>query len=331
MPLRTFVFLILAWTATASGFDFYDKNRAAPSETPYGEIKELVSDSKALEKFIEAQKEQETSALLISKDGKIYVEKYWDVAFDEPVSVHSITKSITSLLIGRLVDDGRFEVQDKAKRWFSNWGGEKEQITVQQLLTHTSGLPLWSKEKLNARDRVQQASLENLTSKPGSEYNYSNAGAYLLGEIIHQDTKDGADIFANKKVFEPLGIVKWDWSKDPTNHVNTSGGLRLTARDLLKIGVMMSNEGRWKESQIVSSKYVHEATDWNDGRAYGYLWWTRENVFFARGDFGQTLAVFPKKKIVVVRLRKTEILSEAEDSNGRWDQGLQGLSPLFKK
>lgn len=329
--MRIPIFLIFAWTTTASAYDFLDKSRSAISELPYGEIKQLVQSPEALEKFIESQRDQKTSALLIVKDGKMYVEKYWDIDAYQPVLMHSITKSVTSLLIGKLVDDGKLSVQDKAKKWFPEWTGDKEQITVQQLLNQTAGLPPVAKENLKSTDRLQQAKLEGLVVKPGSEFKYSNGGAYLLGDIIRQETKDAADAFANRILFQPLGITKWDWSKDPTNHVNTSGGLSLTARDLIKTGVLMLNEGKWSGSQIVSAKYIHEATDWNGSSNYGYMFWTRENVYYARGDFGQIMAVYPQKKVVVVRLRKTESLSEAESPAGRWDENLKDLGSMLKK
>jgi len=128
-----------------------------------------------------------------------------------------------------------------------------------------------------------------------------------------------ADKFAERYLFEPLGITDYYWSKQPGEIVETGGGLFLRPRDMAKIGLLYLNGGRWHGKQIVSAKWVKESTknqagsmelpDWvmaADG--YGYQWWlgalkvdSQDIRFYsARGRAGQYIVVFPKQQMVAV-------------------------------
>ena len=131
------------------------------------------------------------------------------------------------------------------------------------------------------------------------------------------------DEFSGKYLFEPLGITSYDWwLKFPSGgEIQGAGGLKITPRDMLKIGALMLNKGKWKGKQIVSEEWVLKcATPYPGNRGikipgedlgkvgYSYTWWTKtfnyknENIamFFAVGWGGQKIIVLSDLDMVIV-------------------------------
>ena len=99
------------------------------------------------------------------------------------------------------------------------------------------------------------------------------------------------------------------WADDRQGNSIDGGGLKLTARDMAKLGYLYLQDGRWEERQIVPKGYVqastHEQVQTDQGAVgYGYLWWTRElegyQAFYAHGHGGQFIYVIPQLDLVAV-------------------------------
>ena len=142
----------------------------------------------------------------------------------------------------------------------------------------------------------------------------------LLGEIIRHATSMNIDEFSGKYLFAPLGIDSFDWwLRYESGVFETGGGLEMTPRDMVKIGVTFLNHGVWHGERIISEQWVAKsATPFRDnqginvpgtdssGVGYSYSWWTKEyaekaiNIFYAGGWGGQRIMVFPELNTVVV-------------------------------
>ena len=120
-----------------------------------------------------------------------------------------------------------------------------------------------------------------------------------------------AERFAQAVLFEPLAIRNYDWRDDGDGHSIGATGLRLTAREMAKIGVLYLRHGRWNGRQVVADAFVARSiSKQNAGGtpflgAYGYLWWIKRtraglNAFFAAGSDGQLIYVVPKLDLVAV-------------------------------
>lgn len=324
--------LLLASTAQAE--NLYDSSRAAPEGTGYGTPSDMKMGLAFFEKLVKFAADSKTSALLLLKDNKLIVEKYWDQDPDKMIRLHSVTKSILSLGVGKLIDDGRLSLSDPAKNWFRDWKGEKESITIQQLLTQTSGYPEAGKEKIQGTNRLKTSVDQPNVAAPGSKFAYSNMGSWLLGEIIHQAAKKEADQYLADNFFKRVGIQNWTWDKDETQHPDTSGGLQLAARDLLKIGQLVLNRGKWGQEQLISEKFLEAATKAGGENSpnYGYLWWVDGENYYARGSFGQILAIYPKEKVILIRLQKTEPRQEAIEGNSAlWENRAKSFGDQIRK
>jgi CubicO group peptidase (beta-lactamase class C family) len=146
---------------------------------------------------------------------------------------------------------------------------------------------------------------------PGEHFNYTSGLSILLGQVVANVSGLAVDEFTKKYLFTPLAITEYHWYKSKGGTVHTGGGLHLRPRDMAKIGTMLANEGRWQGRQIVSPRYIVEATQphvRSGGYGYGYQWWTGKtitadrlvNAFWAWGRGGQFILVFKDLNLVVV-------------------------------
>ena len=154
---------------------------------PRGEPKELRLDPAALEAIRKRAQEADSDAVVIVKDGQLVAD--WDFGRERgPIEAMSATKSIVSLAIGRLVGSGKIKSLDQPVcDFYPEWKqGRKKLITVRHLLNHTSGIQSERvTTEINASpDFVQLALAAELSSDPGSTFNYNNKAVNLLAGIV---------------------------------------------------------------------------------------------------------------------------------------------------
>ena len=204
-------------------------------------------------------------------------------------SLYSCTKSFVSTLVGIAVDQGAIDgidhrVLDYLPGYtFANQDARKEAMTVEHLLTMTTGLD-WQEGDPTYRamymsnDWVQYVLDIPMREQPGERFNYCSGCSHVLAAIVQNGTKAKTQDFARKNLFQPLGISNWRWDTDAKGMAIGGWGLQLTARDMAKLGYLYLHEGTWDGKQIVSRTWVEEATRQHtttDGSlGYGYQWWT---------------------------------------------------------
>ncbi len=126
----------------------------------------------------------------------------------------SITKPMTATGMMLLVDRGKLALSDKVVKFIPEFsGGGREEITLQHLLTHTSGLPDQLPENASLRKRhaplkefVEKAIRTPLLFKPGTQYSYQSMGFLLAAEIAERITQLDFPEFISREVFLPLGM-----------------------------------------------------------------------------------------------------------------------------
>jgi CubicO group peptidase (beta-lactamase class C family) len=285
-------------------------------------------------------------SVLVVKNGKLIIEEYFpgqDSAgyphrFTRETlnEMKSATKSVNSILIGIALDQHLItNVDEKVATFFPEYADafkdqDKDAIRLKHLLSMTAGLAWdeWTHPYTDSRndaavmasraDFFQYVLSRPVVSPPGTKFTYNSGISLMLGEIIHKVSGLPANKFAERYLFEPLGIANYAWQTAPNGVVNTLGGLSLRPRDMAKIGCLFLNGGRWNGKQIVSKKWVEESVKkhvgagqlpaWFIASGYGYQWWLgsfRVNgqvieSYSARGQGGQFIIVFPSLQIVAV-------------------------------
>jgi CubicO group peptidase (beta-lactamase class C family) len=306
-------------------------------------------------------KYKEVHSILIFKDNKLVLEEYfkghkyqWDgpnyqgelVTWDMDMlhCVHSVSKSVTSACIGIAIDKGFIESVHQSifdylpEHRHLNTDG-KDKITIEHLLTMTSGLEwiewnapyssrdnpiieIWFQEAEQNKDPFTFILEGSLIDEPGTSFRYYGGNQIVLGGVIENATKMNIDEFSGKYLFSPLGIDSFDWALQFENGViEAAGGLEMTPRDMVKIGVTYLNHGVWNGEQIISQQWVEKsANPYRDNKGinipgegsgktgYSYSWWTKQysgpgkeiNMFCALGWGGQKIVILPEVNTVVV-------------------------------
>ena len=147
---------------------------------------------------------------------------------------------------------------------------------------------------------------------PGGKGMYCSGNVVTLGKIIENATKMTLPTFANKNLFEPLGIKKFSWNFKPDkSNAEDFCQVYLRPRDMAKLGLVYMNEGKYNGKQIVSANWVKTSLSQHsavENVKYGYLWWlkyldsngVRYQGMAAQGNGGQRIFLFPEQDLVVV-------------------------------
>lgn len=271
-----------------------------------------------------------THSLLIYKGNQLLLEKYYN-GFNETklANLKSVTKSITSLLVGIAIDKGMIKNENQKlieimPELFNKVSDDKKkEITIRHLLTMSAGFDWnnfggkwrkgWDNSKEPNKYLIEKVPLIN---NPGEIWNYNSGLSHLLSGIIKKVTGENTIIFAKRNLFEPLDIKEIKWEKAPDGNERGNSELWLKPKDLAKIGLMMINEGKWKNKQIVSKQWIDKSTKkYFDGfpqiGGYGYQWHTRKfgryNSYLAAGWGGQFLIVIPALDLVIVNTSKWNV------------------------
>ncbi|MFC1725485.1 serine hydrolase domain-containing protein, partial [candidate division KSB1 bacterium] len=219
---------------------------------------------------------------LIVKNGKLVHEVYFkDRSRSTLFDIMSITKSVSSTLIGIAIDKGLIKsVNESVLSLLPQYADEiadpkKQKIKLKHILTISTGLEWYEKHYSYSDPRNSETQMvrENdwmkfvlsrpVQYEPGTVYNYNTGSVHLLSAIIRNASSLYAGKFAEKYLFGPLGIKEYDWNKDKMGYQCTGathGGIKIKSRDLAKFGQMILQNGKWKGNQIVSEKWVKEAT-----------------------------------------------------------------------
>lgn len=232
-------------------------------------------------------------SVLLVRNGKLILEEYF-YGYDRDTlhQLHSVSKSITSILVGIAVDQEMISsVDEKVYELFpdyigTRWIDKKYDIALEHVLTMSAGID-WDEQSYRLTDRrndivamiygddwLKYVLNKKQIEMPGKRFNYSGGLNVLLGGIIRNTSGLYADKFAEKYLFGPLGISDYRWGRHPDGTINTQGGLSLRPRDMAKIGYLFLKDGKWKGRQIVSQKWVSESTKGHIpayyGLGYGY-------------------------------------------------------------
>lgn len=287
-------------------------------------------DSAKLEIAVEFIQERlpDAFSLLVVKNGYLVFEKYFRQGSPDRIAViHSVTKSVTSALIGIALDRGYLKSVDQSVYDFlpeyatADLDWRKKEIRLKHLLTMSAGVKWndWGPEMwdwVTSLDWGEFALQRPQEDYPGNVFNYNSSLSHLLSIILEKSTKVSTLEFADQHLFKPLGIRQRHWDNDPQGYYMGGFGLSLVARDLAKIGFLYVNNGYWDNQAIVSEQWVQASTRyrWYAHRiygptGYGYQWWVKDldgcHSYRAWGRRGQFIVVVPKLDLVVVVTSET--------------------------
>ena len=229
----------------------------------------------------------------------------------------SVTKSITSLLIGIAIDKKFIKNENEPVfQYFPEYAITNDtlkKVTIKDLLNMSSGLQCsWDdgekelNQMTNSADWVKFMFGLPFDRMPGQKFSYCSGNFYLLAEILQRTTKMTCHDFAKKYLFDPLNFGESYWLENYKSVNQGWGDLHIHPYDLAKIGCLLLNNGKWNDKQIISNEWLEKIKPLyyiHGTESYGYGWWLdRENPdeIQALGRGGQRLFILREKKMVIV-------------------------------
>ncbi len=308
----------------------------------------------ALEGFMAS--ERNFHSLLIERGGRLVVELY-RAGPDETLAdgygmasslnrdpnsgretlhdVRSVSKSVVALAFGALQGrPGMPTPDDVALRYYPDLADlrapERDAITYGHLLTMSSGLDWdeWGRGFFMSdetrlfikADQVRFLFDRSVVAAPGARFNYNGGATAALADTIQRASGEPFLEVVRRTIFDPLDIKDWQWATDIHGRPLAFAGLRLRSRDMLKLGRLALQRGRWRGRRILSEAWIdamlrpHIQTDvglltaTGAPAGYGYQWWTGasptasgRSVQWAAavGNGGQRIYVVPDLDLTV--------------------------------
>lgn len=270
-----------------------------------------------IERFLEKIKEKNIviNYIQISKGNEI-VEEYKRVDTLTRLNVYSISKSVTSLAIGIALQEKLIKLDDKLIKYFPEIVPKNDlelinKIEIKHLLTMSCGVE--SKlffsddiERYITDDWIKYFFEKNFLHEPGEHFEYCNFNTYLLSCIIERVSGVKMLEYMKPRFFEKIGIYNPEWLECPHGHTVGAYGLLLTIDEMMKIGRLLLNNGTANGEEIISRKYIEEATknqilNNTPKNGYGYQFWVNPDnkSYRADGKYGQYIIVVPEHDLVV--------------------------------
>ena len=269
-----------------------------------------------------------TRSVLIAYDTLAMFEKYAK-GFDKNTKIlgWSMSKSITSALIGILSQKGQIDINKPApiKEWQND---KRKNITVKSLLTMTSGLE-WDENYGDISDVTKMLYRESNLAKyainkpakytPDSVWYYSSGTSNILTEIIKRKFTNIEDYwkFPYNELFHKISMYNTVFEADASGNFVGSSYTYATTRDWARFGLLYLNNGIWYGDTIISPSWVdftHKEAPNSNGK-YGAQFWLNlsgnelpdapKDIYYADGYQGQRVYIVPSKHLVIVRMGLT--------------------------
>ena len=289
----------------------------------------------------------ETRALIVMKNGRIVAERYAEGYHENSRFVScSMAKSVTGVMIGMLVSDGRLRLDETAPvpAW-QRPGDPRGEITLRQLLQMRSGLrhseaidPVYESDEvrmlfLDGRDDMARyAEDQPLEAEPGRKFEYSSATSVILADLAArvlspapnpENRRQAVADYLRTRLFEPAGMKSMLPEFDASGTLIGGSLIHGTARDWAKFGEFLRNKGSVKGAQIIPRQWIEFMVTPSPREAqYGaQIWLNRtptngdsslfpergpKDLFACIGHLGQYVMVSPSRGLTVVRLGKTQ-------------------------
>lgn len=310
-------------TAFIDDYPYFDNRRienGIPQPLPRHQD---YNNAELPQKLKEAHKTYATIGFLIFKDGKLWHEDYAEAYGSEShTNSFSMAKSITTLLLGKAIEEGFIKSLDqKVIDFYPELQGEyADQITVGDLASMASGLN-WDENYYSPFSITAQAYYDKnlrdlmlsltIDEQPGQEFNYLSGNTQLLGMLIEKATDQHLSNYLSEKFWKPMGMENhayWQLDSESSGMEKTYCCISSNARDFARMGLLVLNKGKWNGKQLLNESFIEKCIQprFEKDPQYGYGFWLEEiggrPFFVMQGILGQYVIGDPENNILIVRL-----------------------------
>lgn len=260
-------------------------------------------------------KKLDLHGVMIVKDGAVICDAAFEGHNSNVLHVwHSLSKSVTSMAIGMLIDEGQLSLDDKPIKILEKKVGPfaalgYRNLTVRHLLTMTSGASFAEVGTVVEKNWLRAYFESGVTFQHGKKFNYNSLNSYVLSCIVKEISGQGLCDYLKPRLFDPLGIKSYHWEKSPEDIENGGWGLYLKREDVAKLAQLYLDNGVWHGKRIISEKWIKASTtpfvktpDEFGEFDYGFHVWCNKdkNSFLFNGMFCQDALVLRKQRIIIV-------------------------------
>jgi CubicO group peptidase (beta-lactamase class C family) len=271
------------------------------------------------------------TSVVVSRHGEIVHEQYLEGDLDTLHSTRSCAKTVLGMLVGIAIADGLIGGVDVSLGDLltdRSIDPAKAPITIEQLLTMSSALDCNDWDEMSpgnedlmypSRDWAQFALDLPVRDRVG--FSYCTAGVLLLGVALAATIGERLSRYAERRLFPAVGVERYRWPRTPRDEDSAAGGLMLTSRAWLNLGMLYLEGGRGAvaSSWISESTRAHARID--ERTQYGYLWWLRSfgghDSYYMSGMGGNRVHVFPDLELVAVITSKNFNVPRPHDLTDR--------------
>ncbi|MDR6158561.1 CubicO group peptidase (beta-lactamase class C family) [Chryseobacterium sp. SLBN-27] len=285
---------------------------------------------RALNKKIAENRFRDITGIVVIKNEKLLLEEYFNgYKRDSLNDTRSVGKSFSSALMGIAIKDGFIKNENQSLKEFydlkkfNNHSIKKDSITIKSLLTMSSGFDGNDQDEESPGNEENMYPTDNWVkfvldlpmseNKIGETWNYFTAGVVLTGDILDKSVPNGLENYAQKKLFQPLGITNYKWQFTPQQKPSLAGGLKMNALDFAKFGQLYKNNGIWNGKRILDKSWIKKSftnyfSDKKDFEGYGYLFWRKVykvgdksfEAYLSNGNGGNKIIIFTELPVVMV-------------------------------
>lgn len=350
LPFILTLALLPALAGCSRGTNAPDAPPPVSAEAMKAVVKAPGTDREALARALDslfADDAGETRAVVVMQGGRIVAERYAPGYHENTRFVSwSMAKTVTGVMIGMLVSDGRLRLDETAPvpAW-QRTGDPRGEITLRQILQMRSGLrhaeaidPVYESDEvrmlfLDGRDDMAAyAENQPLEAEPGRKFEYSTASSVILSDLAARVLSPAPDPesrrravaeYLRTRLFEPAGMKSMLPEFDRAGTLIGGSLIHGTARDWARFGEFLRHKGSVKGAQIMPRQWIDFMVTPSPREAqYGaQVWLNRKptngepalfpnrgpkDLFACIGHLGQYVLVSPSRGLTVVRLGKTQ-------------------------
>ncbi|SDJ36647.1 serine hydrolase domain-containing protein [Chryseobacterium jejuense] len=283
-----------------------------------------------LNKKIAEERFKNITGIVVIKNGKLLLEEYFNHSGrDSLQDTRSVGKSFSSALMGIAIKENHIKNEEQNLKTFypieqfKNYSPKKDSVTIKSLLTMSSGFDGNDEDSESPGNEENMYPTENwvkfaldvpMTDNTiGKKWNYFTAGVVITGDILDKNVPKGLENYADKKLFQPLGITNYQWQFTPQHKPSLAGGLKMRALDFAKFGQLYKNNGVWNGKTVLDKTWIQKSftnyfTDHSDFEGYGYLFWRKVykvgdqnfEAYQSSGNGGNKIIIFTHIPVVIV-------------------------------
>ena len=310
-------------TAFIDDYPYFD-NRSIQNDTPKPTLKHKDYNKASMTpRLLELNEALGTTAYLIYKDNQLWYEHHAEgYGVNSHTNSFSMAKSITSMLLGRAIEDGFVRSLDqKVTDFLPGLQGEfAQEVTMGDLASMSSGLN-WDENYYSPFSMTAQAYYDknirdlimglHIEEAPGKEFKYLSGSTQLLGMALEKALPENLSVYLSQEFWKPMGMENyalWQLDSQKSGLEKTYCCIASNARDFAKIGLLYLNQGNYNGKQYLDSTFVQQSIQprFKESPEYGYGFWLSKiegkDVFVMQGILGQYVMGIPEDNVLIVRL-----------------------------